>query len=418
MTSHCLLGLVAVCGWTLDSHARCVALEGAKVYLPGGPRTGAKVVLKEEVILGVDGPTPDGCETVDVSGKVLTPGLIDAHTQLGLVEIELEPFTVDADAGSMGDPAGRPVRASFGVADAYHPRSTLIPVTRLGGVTSAVVLPGGGVVSGRSSWVDLAGGTQREAVRNAQLALHMAVGGGLAASRADSWNLVRALFEEGRRFASRKADWDQNKLPELLFDVRELGAVAPVLDGTMPLVVRADRASDLEAALRLAKDLGLRLVIDGGAEAWLMAEELGKRRVPVILDAYRYAPSLVDDHQARPDNAAILHRAGVPIILSAYQSHNARTLRQLAGNAVREGLDHPAAIRAITQNPADAFGMIRHGRITVGSLANLVVWSGDPLEIATRVERLYIGGREIKLESRQTRLRDRYRTLIKEATRP
>jgi imidazolonepropionase-like amidohydrolase len=191
----------------------------------------------------------------------------------------------------------------------------------------------------------------------------------------------------------------------------DLDALQPLLARQVPLAIRVDRAADIEAVLRFAKEQEIRLIIEGGAEAWLVADGLGAAKVPVVLDPYVNGPGSFDEVRGRADNAALLVAAGVPVALSTFQSHNARTLRQEAGNAVRAGLDHTQAIRAITEVPAAIYGLSDRGRLAAGAVADVAVWSGDPLELSTRLSHLVIDGREVSLETRQTRLLERYRTL-------
>src|SRR6185437_8202637 len=178
-----------------------------------------------------------------------------------------------------------------------------------------------------------------------------------------------------------------------------------------PLVLTLHRASDIETALKLADDFKIKIVIRGGSEAWLVREELAKAKVPVIVDPLEDLPEDFDRLRSRSDNAALLWSAGVPVVLSTFSSHQARLLWQRAGNAVRLGMDHDAALRAVTEAPADAFGLKGYGRVEPGAVGNVVVWSGDPLQIGTRVEHVIVRGREVPLETRQTLLLDRYRTL-------
>jgi imidazolonepropionase-like amidohydrolase len=152
-------------------------------------------------------------------------------------------------------------------------------------------------------------------------------------------------------------------------------------------------------------------VLEGASEAWMVADEIARHKVPVIVDPLENLPERFDRLHARSDNAALLSRAGVRVILSTFAGQQARLLWQRAGNAVRLGMDHDEAIRAVTEAPADAFGLKGYGRIEKGAVGNVVVWSGDPLETSTRVEHVFIRGKEESLETRQTLLLRRYRTL-------
>jgi imidazolonepropionase-like amidohydrolase len=187
----------------------------------------------------------------------------------------------------------------------------------------------------------------------------------------------------------------------------------PVLAGTLPVVAIADHRADIEAALRLAADFRLKLIIGGGAEAWMVADRLATAKVPVILAPLTNIPSY-EALGARYGNAARLARAGVKIAFTVSDdgSHNARNVKQEAGNAVSYGLSWDDALRALTLSPAEMFGVAtRYGSLQVGRVANVVVWSGDPFEFATAVEHVFIRGKEIPLTSRQTELLQRYKTL-------
>jgi imidazolonepropionase-like amidohydrolase len=189
----------------------------------------------------------------------------------------------------------------------------------------------------------------------------------------------------------------------------------PVVDGAIPFVVHADRAADIVALLDLAKAEGLKLIIAGGAESWLVADRLKADRVPVIVVPSITGQKSFDALHARDDLAALLVKAGVDVIISTWDTDNGTTrLRQEAGIAVQNGLAHSDAVKAISQTPARVFG-IRHGAdsatvgvVAVGSWANLVLWSGDPLEALTIAERIWIAGQPQTQVSRQRLLADKY----------
>lgn len=376
----------------------CMVLRGGLVYLPEGPKAGVDVEVVDGRIARV-GPALDspGCAAVNIEGKTLTPGFIEVQSQIGLVEIGQESATHEDGGG----------HASADVVDGYNPASTVIPVTRMAGITSAIAVPVGGLVAGRSAWFDLTGSTQAEALQRAPVALSASINGSAATSLAQ----LRLLFEDARAYAANRAAYEQNRTRDYVAERQDLEALQPMLRGEIPLVVSVDRASDIEALLRFAKEQRIKIVISGGGEAWKLADAIAAAGVPVIVDPLLYGPGSFDQIAARPDNAALLQAAGVTVILSSFSTHNARTLSQSAGNAVREGLPHDAAIAAVTSAPARVFGVSDHGQIAPGAKANLVIWSGDPLELLTSVEGVYINGEPMPLRSRQTALRDRYRTL-------
>ena len=180
------------------------------------------------------------------------------------------------------------------------------------------------------------------------------------------------------------------------------------------VVFQVDRASDILAVVSFARRNGMKAVIAGGSEAWVVAQELAQAEVPVILDPLKDLPGDFDHLGASLGNAARLQRAGVRIAFSNGDSHNARLTRQLAGNAVAHGLPWDSALAAITANPAEIFGLgATRGHIAVGQVADLVLWSADPLEVTTLADRVWIAGRPVELRSRQTELRDRYLEKVK-----
>jgi imidazolonepropionase-like amidohydrolase len=395
----------------------CVALApltgAATVLMPEGLRVGDTAILVAGGrIARVDrvGALPrDGaafvyqgarCATIDITGKHVIPGLVEVASQIGLVEVGLEGATSNVDAGR-----DDPVRASLRVADAYDPRSVVIPEQRVEGVLSAVTAPTGGAVSGQAAYVDLAGATQAEAIVSPSVAMIAGLGG---SSRAESLRQLRELLLDARAYQRNRAAFERNAFRPLQAHRLDLDALAPVVDGRLPLVVGADRAADIEALLRLQRELGIKLVIQGGAEAWIHADALAAAGVPVIVDPFVYGPGGFDQVAGRRDNAALLHRAGVPVILSTFSTHNARTLRQVAGNAAREGLPRDAALRAVTTTPARVFGGADRGEIAAGQVANLAVFDGDPMELLTSTTHALIRGRPIPLDSRQWRLTLRY----------
>jgi imidazolonepropionase-like amidohydrolase len=389
-----------------------IALTGATVH------TGTGEVIDDATVTVADGKIvavgrslapPAGAEVISAKGMVITPGLIDPLTSVGLVEISAEQATHD-DREVTSDR----IHAGFRAADGYNPASAVIPVTRAEGVTSVGVLPTGGLISGQSAWADLDGGTAEEALAAAPLALHVHLGTGEleGAGHATAILRVREAFDDARTFAKTRASWERNQSRAFAPSRLDLEALAASLDGKLPVVFHVQRAADILTALALAKELHLRPVIAGGAEAWKVAPALAAAKVPVLVDPLLNGPVTFDAMGARDDNAALLRAAGVAVGISTFDTMNARKLRQVAGNAVRAGLPHEAGIEAITRVPAEALGMgARYGTLAPGKVANLVVWSGDPLELSTHALVVLIRGRRVSLESRQSALLAKYRTL-------
>jgi imidazolonepropionase-like amidohydrolase len=222
---------------------------------------------------------------------------------------------------------------------------------------------------------------------------------------------LRRLFDDALEYDRRRADYRRDQMQELSAPPADLEALLPVLRGQLPLAVQADRKSDIENALRLARDYRLRLVIAGGAEAWEVADRLAAARVPVVLIPLTNIPSYTQ-LGARYDNAARLARAGVQVAIMSGDSHNSRNIKQEAGNAVSHGLSWDQALRAVTLVPAELWGVAdRYGSLDVGKVANVVVWSGDPFEFTTGVDHVVIRGRQVPVRSRHAELLERYRSL-------
>ncbi|MGH7564335.1 MAG: amidohydrolase family protein, partial [Gemmatimonadota bacterium] len=283
-------------------------------------------------------------------------------------------------------------------------------------VTTVATGPRGGLIAGQASVIDLAGTSAAEMIAEPRVAM-IATFGETGAARAGGARGGAALrlqevLEDARFWAARRAAYDSGDSRELSESRLDFAALQPVLEGRMPLLVEAHRASDIVAVLALAREYGFRPVIVGGSEAWKVAGELAEAQVPVILKPLTSLPSSFERLGARFDNAARLAEAGVAIAFSSFENHRAPTIAQEAGNAVRFGLSRAAALRAITLTPAEIFGVAdRYGSLEPGKVADIVVWSGDPLEVTTLPETVILRGRIIPDRSRQRELLERYRSL-------
>jgi imidazolonepropionase-like amidohydrolase len=403
-----------------------LAIRGARIVTVSGPVIENGTVLVQHgriVALGAELPVPTGASVVDGSGETLYPGLVDALTTLGLSEVQSVQATVDTtEVGDMNPQARAWV--------ALHPDSELIPVARANGITSVVSAPAGGLVSGQSALVRLAGTTPASMVLKAPLALHAVYPTGRP-----EFSVAR-LFEEPelKTFAERLKDQEKNqkqaleRLAALLAEARAdaaarqdssrpapeanltLQALAPFARGEAPIVMRADREAEIRAALRFASDNGLKLVIAGGLEAWRCAEPLRQQDVPVLLKVDRLPARESDPYDAPYANAAALQRAGVRFAIVSDDSENVRNLPYEAAMAAAYGLGEEQALRAITLSPAEIFGVAdRIGSIAEGREANLVLATGDILDTRSEVTRVFIQGVEQSLETRHTRLYERYK---------
>jgi hypothetical protein len=406
-----ILALLALQAASAAQAATTMLIRDATVHpmTSGGMLEHTDVLISDGKIsaIGRGLQAPATAQVIDAAGRPLTPGLFGGFGRLGLEEIGQEP-PADDYALRMGS-----MHPEFDVSLAFNPESVVLGVTRLGGVTFAMLAPsaeGGGrggqagsLVAGQGSVVLLNG-----TVVPTSHALFIAIGGAANAlsggSRAAQFMLLQQAITEVRS-------------PKLLLpnDQRLLTpagreALAGYLAGAAPVVFGVNRASDIRQVLAFAQREKLHIAVKGGTEAWRVAGELAAARVPVFLDPLDDLPESFDSVGATLENAARLYRAGVKIAFSFDdpEPHNLRKLRQTAGIAVAHGLPWEAALAALTRNPAEILGVADHGSLEVGHVADLVLWSGDPLEVTALPDRIIIAGEDQPMRSRQTELRDRY----------
>jgi imidazolonepropionase-like amidohydrolase len=397
----------------VPASAQTIAITNATVYTtPERKLERATVVVQNGQVtaVGANVAVPAGAVRIDGTNKIVTAGLIESSTMLGLIEIEAEQSSNDGRFRTAPDA----IHAAFRTVDAFDARSVAIPVARTGGVTSAISGPRGGLIAGQSAWVSLVDSAKPAPPIAAPSGMSAALGFGVITgnSRGQAIEQLREVLDDAAQFDRNRGAFDRNQSRELAAERLDLDALIQVLRGRVPLVVNADAESDIRAALEIARERRLRLVIAGGAEAWRLAEELAAAQVPVILDPTANLPGELSATDVRDDNAALLAKAGVSVAVSTLgDSSQARNIRQLAGVAVQHGLPWAQGLAAVTSVPAAIFGKPLRGLITAGNPADLVVWSGDPLELTTRAEVVIINGVPQSLQTHQTRLRDRYRRL-------
>jgi imidazolonepropionase-like amidohydrolase len=387
-----------------------IAITGGTVYPVSGPRIpNGTVVIQDGRITAVGGPTvtiPAGATRIDATGKWITPGLIHANASAGL---GVSGLGGQQEGGVQGD-----VNPSFNPIEGVDPAAITIPVARTGGIAAGLLVPGGAFLPGQAPLVTFAGDRVDDMIvrRTAAMMLDLSdnsrpAGGG---SRAGTMTRIRRLFDDALEYARRRPDFQRAAMQPLSAPARELEALLPMLRGEQPLAVIAHRKIDIENALRLQREYRLRMVLMSGVEAWQVARALAAARVPVVLEPNRDIPSF-DGLGARLDNATLLREAGVDVVIAQGDPGGERNLRYAAGNAVRNGMSWDDALRAVTQLPATIFGLSDLGTLEAGKMANVVVWSGDPFEFSSAAETVIIRGRQIPLRTRETELRDKYRTL-------
>ncbi len=413
----------AALGMTPAARAESVALTGGIVHtMVTAPIDHCTVIITDGKIAAcsVGAPVPADARVIDCRGKHVYPGFVSANTVLGLTEIGSVRGTVDDTETGTVNPN---IRAEVEI----NPESDLIPVTRVNGVTSALVIPRGGALSGLSALIHLDGWTYEDMTIAAPVGLHvqwpnMDINRAWWETRSEedqrkardeAVSAIRAAFDDARAYwtAHVAATTAGAGIPRHDRDVK-WDAMRKVLRGEIPVFFHANSFAQIRAVLRFIDDQKLaRAVLVGGDDAPLLARELVERRIPVICDPTLAMPRRGDDpYDAAFTLPARLREAGVVFCISdGGGASNARNLPYHAAMAAAYGLPPEEAVKAITLSPAQILGVDKMiGSIEPGKVADVFVADGDALEIATQVERVFITGKEVSMETRQTRLFQKY----------
>ena len=410
---------------TMSTPPGTYVIRNARIVTVSGPEIErGTVVIRGGRIesVGASASVPAGAQEIDATGLVVYPGMMDAGTNMGLVEISSGvPGSVDtAELGEMNPNAQAIV--------AVNPHAAHVDVTRVAGVTNAVTMPSGGTISGQAAVINLNGTTPREMaiIPNAALVITVPrAGGGFGqqaqappnqeaqAARERQTEQLRKMLRDAEAYGRAHDAYqrDPRTVPRPDTDV-VLAALVPYARGERPVLLRADRERDIRASVRFAEEMKLKAIILGGDDAWKVAPLLKEKNVPVILTGVLDMPLREDDpYDVHYATAAALQQAGVRFCISTGDSGaHVRDLPFQAGMAAAFGLPRAEALKAVTLYPAQIMGVAdRVGSIEAGKLANLVVTDGDLLEARTQVRYLFIEGRQIPLVSRHTQLYDQFK---------
>jgi imidazolonepropionase-like amidohydrolase len=427
------LTILMVMGWA-GAQDKPVVLRGGKVLtVTHGVIDNGAIVMEGGKITAVgDAGTihvPAGARVIDVTGMTIYPGLIDSETQLGLTEISAEQTT--NDLVELSDE----IMPHMHTAEAFHAESALIPVARMNGITNAVIAPeSADTLPGQDSFIQLAGANATEMllIRDNAMPLNFTgdqrrnKGGyekrkfpstrmGLAAQLRQAFLDAQDYKLKWTDYERRKTDAalnkDKDKKPEPLAPKRDLKseALLPYLEGKKMIVLAAESPSDLETAVSLANEFKLKFVLNHISHSQPVLDYVAGLKVPVIVGPIYEAPKEDERYDTVYSLPAQLYKRGVKIVFASYSAHNVRNLPDQAGFATAFGLPYDEALKAITLNAAEIWGVAQQlGSLDVGKTANVAVANGDPLDVKTDVKRVFIAGREVPMSDRQVRLRDEY----------
>jgi imidazolonepropionase-like amidohydrolase len=352
-----------------------------------------------------------GLTLIDGTGKILTPGLFESASYLGLLEVGSVNSTKNISV------EGSSINPSLQSHYAFNSQTSRIPIERASGVVYTMATPSRGMISGKGFFYKLSDAPSKGLVANtamyASVSAHTK--GHFGNHYSKLWQTLRDFVDEALFYQRNKKSYNKGSLRELKFDADELAAFKPVLDGKLPIVMSADSYDEISNLITFVKEmkkknLKLNVVLYGGTEAWLKADELKSLGIPVILNATNQTVYSFSHMQNRDDLAAALSDKGVEIALTAHERFTyPRRIRQSAGMAVANGLSYEKAFQAITSGPAKIYGLEKqYAKLEKNQAATFILWSADPLEPLSNPERIWIDGKEMSLDNRQRKLARKY----------
>ena len=425
-----LTASLAIPAWTQTAAPASYAIKGGKVFTLAGPAIENGTVLIRDgkiAAVGAGIAIPQDAQVIDATGLEVYPGMFDPVTQIGLNEVSAVSATVDVS--ELGD-----YNPELVAATAVNPASAHIAVTRASGITEVIAAPGttgfdlqsGGLIAGQASAFNLAGWTMDEMQINRSVAMVI----NWPSIQTRTFDFATFSIKE-KPYADVKKEYDKsvNTLGDWMDRARhyaqakekgsptlyerdlKLEALVPVVEGKLPVLVVADEARDIRNAVDFCTKQNLRMILGSGAEAWKVKELLKEKKIPVVLAPTNRLPEQEDTPYDKPyTEPSELFAAGIPIAFSSFGTAFSRRLPQYAGTAVAYGLPHDEALKAVMLNAAQMFGLADQlGTLETGKIANVIVTSGDPLELQTQVRYLFIKGQLTSTDNKHRELYEQYR---------
>tara|TARA_B100001559_G_scaffold309608_1_gene304018 strand:- start:275 stop:1543 length:1269 start_codon:yes stop_codon:yes gene_type:complete len=367
------------------------------------------VLIDDNKISQVSTSSLRGDLVINGTGKILTPGIISTDTEIGIVEIGALSVTRD-DSSNL-------YQIGFSIYDAFNPNSVLIPWNRSNGITSTLTLPQNtnSPIGGLGSFFVL--DSSLEISGSKDVVMIGRVGGSGSKSRAETFAIIEDLLE----FASSIDSSDMKTYKDIAEIIdgspiaetmelhpRDLKALHKLVNDELPLIIKANRASDLLKLIKLKEEYDLNLIIMGAQEAGLVASRIAESKIPLIINPINNIPESFDELGANIELAGKLEDLGITLMFNAPRDHNYHLIRQGAGVAVANGMSYAGALKALTLSPVEVFKLGNRGQIAPGKIADLIIWDADPLEPSSMPEKVFINGEDIDLTSRMSRLTERY----------
>ena len=367
------------------------------------------ILIKSGKIISISNDISNAKKVINADGKIVTPGFIAPDTEIGIVEI-----------GSLSvtrDDSPKIYNIGFSIFDAFNPKSTLLPWNRANGITSALSLPkaSSSPIGGLGSFFDLNSDLNISGEKD--MVMIGRVGGSSSKSRAETFALMEDILDLAFSIDSKVIESDieiisfMNDMPivnHLNLQVRDMKALYKLANNRLPLIIESNRASDILKLIKLKKKYNLNLIIMGAQEATLVSTQIAESKIPLIVNPINNIPNSFDELASNINASARLEQAGISLMFNAPRDHNYHLIRQGAGVAVANGMSYGGAIKALTSNFSEAFGISSKGVLKKGASADLIIWSSDPLEPSSIPEKVFINGVDLSLMTRSLRLQERY----------
>ena len=386
----------------LSGYAEDLLIKNGSIHIGDGtPAFVGDIYIKDGLIEAIGNLDIESSQTVDASGKIITPGFIAATTALGIIEIGALDVTRDDESDYLN--------MGFSIFRGFNPNSTLIPWNRSNGLTSAITLPQQTSLplAGMGSYFILDGAIEISGTKDMVMLGRIGASSG---SRSEDFDILEGLFKLGKLAKSKSYEkvLEQPLAEFLELHPQDVAALDMLVNKKIPLIMETNRATDILHLIDLKNKYKINMVLAGIEDAPLVLKSLVESNIPVIINPMDNIPDSFDELSSSLKLASVLNKAGVKIVFDSDRSHNYHLIRQGAGNAVAYGMDYNDAISGLSKNVADVFGLKGRGSIQKGFAADILVWEFDPLEPSSIPIHIYINGKEVDLTTRSSRLKDRY----------